>query len=638
MILFLKPFFVEKPWAGDELTKMFDCPKDTGEAWVVSGFKNKSTIILNGQYKGKSLRWLWSNKPQLFGNMIDKEFPLLIKLISSSKKLSVQVHPNDDYAIKRHNQLGKSECWYVLPGNKANTAAIGVNLKNAVEVRNVVNNNLLENYLIQRDIQSNDLIVVDPGTVHAMNEGTFVLEIQEASDITYRLYDYNREPKRELHLCDACNVIDYDNNKERIIDFNKTKSFANKFFEIYRHKISSVKKFDIDRFSIFYVLDGEASYDKYHFKKGDVFVVTSDTKNISITGQVELIEILPIPNTKDRFDKTIRKAIITGVESQDGYYLSKLLLDKKYEVYGLIQNQEAFKKSKTSEFVSNKDFKAIQCDLVNKNDLEDLIFDIKPDEIYHLAGQTQISYSFDNPVQTTLENSVATLRLLEAIKKGEVRTKLFNLETPYLFKGDIYPQSENTSFQPGSPYSISKLYSYQIAKNYRENFGIFVVNGICYNHESNEKIIGSVATKICCAANKIKRGELEYLELGNLNVVREFGHAEDYARAMWQSLQSDTADDYVIATGEGVTIRDFVTKVFKKVGIELVWHGEGLDEVGIDAKTKKVLVLVNPVILRPNDADILVGDATHFKNSTGFRFNHSLSSLIDELLEDDRRC
>ena len=219
MILFLKPYFEIKPWAGNELNKIYDCPEGTGEAWIVSGYKNKSSIVSNGKYKGETLRHLWIKHPELFGDYPDKEFPLLLKLISAKENLSVQVHPNDDYALKKHNSLGKFECWYVLPETKADSVTLGVNVKNSVELKNVIDKGLIENFLINKEIEADDLVIVEPGRVHAIHGDTFVLETQESSDITYRLYDFNRLPKRELHIEDSLNVIDYNNDKNLIHRF-----------------------------------------------------------------------------------------------------------------------------------------------------------------------------------------------------------------------------------------------------------------------------------------------------------------------------------------------------------------------------------------------------------------------------------
>ncbi len=633
MILFLNPYFSQKPWAGKELEKIYNCEPGTGEAWVISGFKDKSSVVANGQYKGKTLHWLWANKPELFGNMIDKEFPLLIKLISAGEKLSVQVHPNDDYAIKKHNQLGKSECWYFLPGNTAKTAAVGVKVKNAIELREVVEKNILENFLIQQPVEDNSLVVVDPGTVHAMNDGTLVLEIQESSDITYRLYDYNREPKRELHLDDACNVVDYNNDKNRLVDFNKQKTFSNNYFRITRHQIKNAKKFEINGFSAFYVLDGKGMYNKYFFKKGDIFVATADTKTMNITGNVDILEIVPIPNTKDRFAQKKPVALITGALNQDGYYLTKLLLEKEYAVYAQYFKREKYDEGMLKEFESNPDFHPIKFDLADAINIADALTKIKPDEIYHFAGQMQVGKSFDKPELAVTINVLSTVRLLEGIKGGGIRTKLFNFETPYLFKGDVYPQNEKTPIHPGSPYAIAKHFGLELSKSYRDNFGMYVVNGICYNHESAVKNNFFVAKKICAAANRIASGADEMLELGNLNAVREFGHAEDYARAMWLTMQQDKGDDYIIATGEAYTIRDLTTRVFAKKGIQITWIGENLQEIGMDAKTKKVLVCVNPELIRPNDAEVLVGDASYFNSKIKFNFERNIDDLIDELLE-----
>lgn len=633
MILFLKPYFEVKPWAGKELEKIYDCPKKTGEAWIVSGYKNKSSVIINGKYKGQTLRNLWITHPELFGNYPDKEFPLLLKLISSDENLSVQVHPNDDYALKTENSLGKFECWYILPETKADSVTLGINAKNSSELKDIIDKNMIEKFLIDKTIDKDDLVIVEPGTVHAIHGETFLLEIQESSDITYRLYDYNREPKRELHIKDSMNVIDYNNNRNRIHNFKNQDTFKNTHFNMYKLFIKGKEVYENKGFEIFYIIDGSGKVNGTSIKKGDTFILTNNASKIEFLGELEIMAV--IPKQKEMRRLKMRKiALITGITNQDGYYLTKLLLNKNYEVHGLVQSKSKLNSKFIEEFLDNQNFFTHVGNLTDASNINRIIENVKPDEIYHLASQSHVDVSFDMPEYTTEVNSLGTLRLLDAIKTNEIRTKMFSLSSPYIFSGDIFPQNENTLIDPKSPYAVSKVYAYQMGKCYRENNNIFITNGICYNHESPMRDKSFVAMKIVDTAKMIKDGKKKILELGNLDVRREWGHAEDYATAMWLCLQQECSDDYIISTGVSYTIREFVEKVYLKIGINIKWQGMGIDEVGVDSNTNEVLIRVNPKLIRPNDAKVLVGDSKKFTKVTNFNFKYDIDELINSLMEE----
>ena len=631
MILFLKPYFELKPWAGDELNKIYECPNGTGEAWIVSGYNRKSSIITNGIYKGRSLRWLYLNHPELFGYPEEKEFPLLLKIISAGDDLSVQVHPNDDYALKTKNQLGKFECWYFLDENKATDAILGVNVKNAMELKTVLEQGTLENYLIRKPITNGDLAVINPGRVHALTKGSFILEAQESSDITYRLYDYNRLPKRELHIKDSLNVIDYDNDRKIIYPFKDKAAYKDSHFDIIKLEIGKHLTYTPDTYLICYVLDGNGILNgKYEVKKGDPFIVTKDEK-ATLDGNAKVIAIVPKKKGKERL-KMRKVALITGVISQDGYYLSDLLLSKDYEVHGLIQTRSQMYSPIIKELEARGNFFIHCADMTDTSSLNRVFELVNPDEIYHLAKQSHVDLSFEMPEYTTEVNAIGTLRLLDAIRNSEIRTKLFNMSSPYLFSGDRYPQTDETRFEPKSPFAVAEEYAYRIVNTYRECYNIYAVNGICYNHESKYRNDTYVSQKIINAVKRVKNGEDFILELGNLNASREWGHAKDYAKAMWLALQLKEPTDFIISTGKAYTVRDFVIKAYKKANIDLVFEGRGLNEVGIDVNTGKVLVKINKDYLRPNDAKVLVSSSTKFKDETGFEFEHDIDSLIDSMM------
>jgi len=632
MILLMKPYFEIKPWAGDELNKIYDCPDGTGEAWIVSGYKNKSSIITNGRFKGQTLRHIWRTHPELFGDYPDKEFPLLLKLISAKDNLSVQVHPNDDYALKKHNSLGKFECWYILPETKAKSVTLGVNVNNSIELKNVIDKGLIERFLINKEIESDDLVIVEPGRVHAIHGDTFLLETQESSDITYRLYDFNRLPKRKLHIEDSLNVIDYNNDKNLIHNFKNEDTFKNSHFNLYKLHINGVTNYENKGFEIFYVVNGEGTINNSKIKKGDTFILTAEHSKIKFGGSLEIIAVIPKPKEKDRL-KMRKVALVTGIVGQDGYYLTKLLLEKNYEVHGMVQSLNQFESSYMTKFRDESNFFIHIGDLTDTSNINRLLENIKPDEIYHLASQSHVDLSFDIPEYTAQVNALGTLRILDAIKSSEIRTKLFNLSTPYLFSGDVYPQNESTPFEPSTPYAISKQYAHSMVKSYRDNFNIFAVNGICYNHTSKYRMSSFVSRKIIDVAKKINQGEDAVLELGNLTPVREWGYAKDYAYAMWLTLQQDKPTDYIISTGVGYSVKELVERVFRKINIDITWEGTGIDEVGKD-QNGIVRVKISPDFIRPYDPEVLVGNPEKFEKITGYKLVNNIDEVIDSMLEE----
>lgn len=636
MILFLEPYFEKKPWAGEDLQKIYDCPEQTGEAWIVSGYKRKSSRIKNGKYKGQTLRNLWISHPELFGNFPDKEFPLLLKLISSQENLSVQVHPNDDYALKTVNQLGKYECWYILPETKSNTVTMGVNVQNAAELKRVISEGKLETFLIKKEIKPNNLIVVEPGRVHAIHGQTFLLEVQESSDITYRLFDYNRVPKRQLHIEDSLNVVNYNNKRKFVFDFTSEDSLKNEHFNLYKLTVDKEMKYENKGFEIFYVLNGEGKISGSPIKKGDSFIITNVKNSFTVEGNLDLIAVVPKPKNKERL-RMRKVAFITGIVGQDGIYLTKLLLSKDYEIHGLIQSKAQMESSLiynliTDDKIYNHNLFLHIGDMTDASNLNRILEKIKPDEIYHLASQSHVDLSFEMPEYTTQVNALGTLRLLDAIKSSEIRTKLFHLSSPYLFSGEIYPQNESIPFDPKSPYAISKLYAHYMVKSYRENYNLFAVNGICYNHESKMRDTSFVSMKVI---SHLKNKSKEVLKLGNLDAMREWGHAEDYANAMWLMLQQVEPNDFVISTGKAHTIRHFVSKAFEKIGVDVYWRGTGVDEKCYEKNTNQILVEIDSSLIRPNDAKVLVGDSTLFQMKTGWEPKYDLDRLLESMLEDE---
>jgi len=336
-------------------------------------------------------------------------------------------------------------------------------------------------------------------------------------------------------------------------------------------------------------------------------------------------------------------ALITGVTGQDGAYLSELLLSKGYTVHGLKRRSSSFNTGRIEHLYQDPHepdprFILHYGDMTDSTNLIRIVQQTQPDEIYNLAAQSHVQVSFETPEYTSNADGTGTLRLLEAIRilGLEKKTKFYQASTSELY-GLVQevPQSEKTPFYPRSPYAAAKLYSYWIVVNYREAYGIHASNGILFNHESPLRGETFVTRKITRAVAAIKQGFQDKLYLGNLDAKRDWGHAREYVRGMWLMLQQETADDYVLATGETTLVRDFVAKAFSEVGITINWSGTGVDEKGTCAETGKVLVEVDPRYFRPTEVELLIGDPTKAKTKLGWVHETKWEQLCAEMVAAD---
>ena len=323
-------------------------------------------------------------------------------------------------------------------------------------------------------------------------------------------------------------------------------------------------------------------------------------------------------------------ALITGVTGQDGSFLAEFLIEKGYEVHGIIRRSSSFNTERIDhiyfeewvrDMKRNRALNLHYGDMTDSSSLIRIIQQIQPDEIYNLAAQSHVKVSFDVPEYTAETDATGTLRLLEAVRilGLEKKTKIYQASTSELY-GLVQeiPQRETTPFYPRSPYGVAKLYGFWITKNYRESYGMFAVNGILFNHESERRGETFVTRKITIAAARIAAGEQDKLYLGNLDALRDWGYARDYVECMWLMLQHDTPEDFVIATGEQHSVREFTERAFREVGINLRWEGEGINERGIDTATGRVLVEVDPKYFRPAEVETLLGDPAKAKKLLGW--------------------
>lgn len=344
----------------------------------------------------------------------------------------------------------------------------------------------------------------------------------------------------------------------------------------------------------------------------------------------------------------MKKAIITGITGQDGSYLAEFLLEKGYEVHGIIRRSSTFNTSRIEHLYLQewiRDMKQIRAinlhygDMTDSSSLIRIIQEVQPDEIYNLAAQSHVKVSFDVPEYTAETDAVGTLRLLEAVRilGLEKKTKIYQASTSELFgKVQEVPQKETTPFYPRSPYGVAKQYAFWIMKNYRESYGMFAVNGILFNHESERRGETFVTRKITLSAAAIAKGKQDKLYLGNLSARRDWGYAKDYVECMWLIMQQEQPDDFVIATGEMHTVREFCTLAFKEVGIELCWKGEGVNEKGVDVATGKILVEVDPKYFRPAEVEQLCGDPIKAKNLLGWNpCKTSFEDLVKIMVKHD---
>ncbi|WP_407414927.1 GDP-mannose 4,6-dehydratase [Methanobrevibacter sp.] len=344
----------------------------------------------------------------------------------------------------------------------------------------------------------------------------------------------------------------------------------------------------------------------------------------------------------------MKKALITGVTGQDGSYLAEFLLDKGYEVHGILRRSSSFNtgriehlymKDLVEDMHKSRNFQLHYGDLTDSTNVIALVQKIQPDEIYNLAAQSHVKVSFETPEYTAQIDALGTLRILEAVRLLglENKTKIYQASTSELY-GLVQevPQSETTPFYPRSPYGVAKLYGFWITKNYREAYDIFASNGILFNHESPRRGETFVTRKITLAAARIKFGLQKKLYLGNLNAKRDWGHAKDYVECMWLILQNDKPDDFVIATGEMHTVREFCELAFKEVGIELKWEGEGINEKGIDIDSGRVLIEVDPKYFRPTEVDQLLGNPNKAVKELGWNPTQTpFETLIKEMVQED---
>ena len=321
-----------------------------------------------------------------------------------------------------------------------------------------------------------------------------------------------------------------------------------------------------------------------------------------------------------------KTALITGITGQDGSYLAEFLLEKGYQVYGLFRRGSTNTAQRIAHLLEEREKKGdglhlVYGDMTDSMNLVRLMLEIRPDEVYNLAAQSHVAVSFEEPEYTANADGLGVLRILEAVRIAGLAgtTRIYQASTSELFgKVEEVPQKETTPFHPRSPYAVAKLYGYWITRHYREAYGMYAVNGILFNHESERRGETFVTRKITLAVANILAGRQEKLYLGNLNAKRDWGYAKDYVECMWLMLQHDTPEDFVIATGVQHTVREFTTLAFAHDGIELEWRGSGLEEQGIDKATGRVLVEVNPAWFRPTDVDNLWGDPTKAKTVLGW--------------------
>ena len=336
----------------------------------------------------------------------------------------------------------------------------------------------------------------------------------------------------------------------------------------------------------------------------------------------------------------MKKALITGITGQDGSYLAELLLEKGYQVHGITRRSSISNTARIDHLISNKTVTLHDGDLSDSSSLIRIIGLVQPDEIYNLAAQSHVQVSFDVPEYSGDVDAIGVLRILEAVRILGLthKTRIYQASTSELFgKVETIPQSETTPFHPYSPYAVAKLYGFWITKEYREAYGMFAVNGILFNHESERRGENFVTRKITLAAGRIAEGLQDHLELGNMDSLRDWGYARDYVECMWMMLQHDTPEDFVIATGEQHTVRDFTEKAFAVNGIRIRWEGKGIDEKGYDAETGKMLVCVNPQWFRPTDVDNLLGDPTKARTVLGWNPQKtSYTELVRIMAEHDR--
>jgi GDPmannose 4,6-dehydratase len=337
----------------------------------------------------------------------------------------------------------------------------------------------------------------------------------------------------------------------------------------------------------------------------------------------------------------MKKALITGITGQDGSYLAEFLLDKGYEVHGIIRRSSSFNTERIDHLYQDVHEKGVKLflhygDLSDGSNIAKLLQKIKPDEVYNLGAQSHVRVSFDIPEYTADVDGIGTLRILDAIRDSGIKTKFYQASSSELFgKVEEIPQKETTPFYPRSPYGCAKLYAYWITRNYRESYGIFACNGILFNHESPRRGETFATRKITMGFAKILSKKMDCLYLGNLDAKRDWGYAKDYVEGMWMMLQQKKADDFILATGETHSVREFIEECAKLLKINLKWKGKGLKEIGFDNKTKKVLIRIDSRYYRPAEVDLLLGDPSKARKILGWKSKTKFKELVKIMLNAD---
>jgi len=333
----------------------------------------------------------------------------------------------------------------------------------------------------------------------------------------------------------------------------------------------------------------------------------------------------------------MKKAFITGITGQDGSYLAELLLEKEYEVHAIMRRASVFTTQRINHIMNHENLTVHHGDLTDSSNLHRLLMAIRPDEIYNLGAQSHVAVSFEIPEYTADVVGLGAIRLLDSVRDLGPNCKYYQASTSELFGGipGTEPQSESTPFYPKSPYGAAKLYAYWVTVNYRESYNLFACNGILFNHESPRRGETFVTKKITQAVARIHQGRQEVLRLGNMDAKRDWGHAKDFVYAQWLMLQQDEPQDYVIATGETHTVREFVELSFKEIDIDIEWQGVGVNEKGIDASTGKILVEVDEKYFRPAEVELLLGDPTKAEKELGWKRKVSFQELVAEMVRYD---
>jgi len=333
----------------------------------------------------------------------------------------------------------------------------------------------------------------------------------------------------------------------------------------------------------------------------------------------------------------VKKAFLTGITGQDGSYLAELLLEKGYEVHAIVRRASVFTTQRIDNILDHDKLFTYHGDLTDSSNLHRLLMDIQPNEIYNLGAQSHVAVSFEVPEYTADVSGLGAIRLLDAVRDLGKDCKYYQASTSELFGGipGTEPQNEKTPFYPKSPYGAAKLYAHWVTVNYRESYNLFACNGILFNHESPRRGETFVTKKITKAVAAISQNKQEILQLGNLDSKRDWGHAKDFVYAQWLMLQQETPQDYVIATGEMRTVREFVDVAFREVGINIDWQGKGVDEKGINTKTGKVIVEVNKRYFRPTEVELLLGDPSKAEKELGWKRKISFNDLVSGMVKYD---